>query len=74
MVQKIPDLSFAVNGGDYEDTNEDGTVEIKPHPFALCYNSVFTYVTAAVKELDTIVAAQQTTIAVLEARLAAGGL
>ena len=68
-VKKITDLSFAVNGGDYEDEKEDGTKEIKAHPFSLNYDSIFTYVTAAVKELDNVVQQQEQLIKSLEARV-----
>ena len=55
-------MSFAVNGGDYEDEKEDGTKEIKAHPFNLNYNTIFTYVTAAVQELDGVVQKQKNEI------------
>jgi len=68
-IKKIPELSFAVNGGDYENEKEDGTKEIKAHPFNLNYDTIFTYVTAAVQELDTIVQKQAQLISSLEARI-----
>ena len=70
-VKKIPDLSFAVNGGDYEDEKEDGTKELKAHPFNLNYDTIFTYATAAVQELDGVVQQQAQLISSLEARLSA---
>ena len=42
------------------------TTRIKP--YALNYNSIFTHMIAAVKELDTLVQAQAARIAVLEAQ------
>ena len=68
-VKKITDLSFAVIGGDYEDEKEDGTKEIKAHPFSLNYDTIFTYVTAAVQELDGVVQKQAQLISSLETRI-----
>ena len=70
-VKKIPDLSFAVNGGDYEDEKDDGTKELKAHPFNLNYDTIFTYVTAAVQELDGVVQQQAVLIKSLQARIEA---
>jgi uncharacterized coiled-coil protein SlyX len=66
-VMKIPDLSFAVGGGDYID--ESGN--IIPTPYNLRYHELFVFNMAATKELDSIVTTQAATISTLEAKLAA---
>ena len=66
-VMKIPDLSFAVGGGDY--TDESGN--IIPTPYNLRYHELFVFNMAATKELDSIVTTQAATITTLEAKLAA---
>ena len=63
-VLEIPELVQFVRPDGVEEV--DGVTRIKP--YALNYNSIFTHMIAAVKELDTIVQAQATRIAVLEAQ------
>tara|TARA_B100000965_G_scaffold398089_1_gene415616 strand:+ start:82 stop:1044 length:963 start_codon:yes stop_codon:yes gene_type:complete len=59
-ILSIPTLSKYVSGGDYGTTTA---------PYALDYNSIFTYNVSATKELDTIVTNLLTKIATLEARI-----
>ena len=72
---QIPDLSFAVNGGDYyqesyilkkqsndTSTNYDISYNLIKQPYSLNYNSVFVYGIAAIKELHTKVKAQETNV------------
>jgi hypothetical protein len=72
---QIPDLSFAVSGGDYyqesyissnqtNDTsaNYDICYNLIKQPYSLNYNSVFVYGVAAIKELHAKVKAQETSI------------
>ena len=61
-ILKIADISFGVGGGD-EIGPSGETIEKK---YYLNYNNIFTYGLAAIKELDQIVSAQETTIANLE--------
>ena len=56
---EIPELAFVVSGGgDITDTDLSGVETTKPQPYAVNYNSIFTYNVAATKELDAIVASQ----------------
>ena len=48
-VLKIDDLSYCVSDGDYFDASNN----LISRPYALDYNSVFTYAVGAIKELDT---------------------
>jgi hypothetical protein len=72
---QIPDLSFAVCGGDYyqesyissnqtNDTsaNYDICYNLIKQPYSLNYNSVFVYGVAAIKELHAKVKAQETNV------------
>ena len=63
-VLEIPELVQFVRPDGVEEV--DGVTRIKP--YALNYNSIFTHMIAAVKELDTLVQAQAARIAVLEAQ------
>ena len=62
-VLKIPELAFAVTGGDYVDT-EGKTIE---HSYQLNYDAVFTYAVSAIQELSA-------QVKVLQARLDAACL
>lgn len=65
-VKNIDDLSFAVSGGDYYDDSNN----LIENAYSVDYNSVFTYTTAAVKELDVIVSTQKITIDALNQKVA----
>lgn len=60
---EIQYLSWVVSRGDYFDNSGNNIKK----PYAVNYNSIFTYGLAAIKELDTIVQSQQTTIELLKA-------
>ncbi len=62
-IYKIPELAQYVKVGD--DSTE---VNRETQTWAVDYNSIFIYLTQAVKELDLIVQAQQARIEILEAR------
>ena len=67
-VKKIPDLSYAVNGGG---TTTDASGNVKEELYALNYNAIFAYNVSATKELDAIVQKQAQLISSLEARIKA---
>jgi len=64
-IMNIPDLAFAVTQSDIETVDGDPNSRY----YGVDYNSLFTYTTAAVKELDTIVQQQANVIQLLEARI-----
>ena len=54
-VLNIPELAFAVTGGDYVDTEGETVV----HSYQLNYDAVFTYAVGAIQELSAQVKALQ---------------
>ena len=54
----INDISYSITGGDYYDASNN----LIEDSYRLNYNNIFTYTTAAVKELDVIVQAQENKI------------
>ena len=67
-VLEIPELVQFVRPDGVEVIDEDHPDITRIKPYALNYNSIFTHMIAAVKELDTLVQAQAARIAVLEAQ------
>ena len=57
-VLQIPDLSYCVTGGDYNDSSGN----LVPSTYYLSYNDIFVYGLAATKELDQQVQSFQTII------------
>jgi hypothetical protein len=58
-VLQVPDLSFAVSGGDIYDSSNN---LIEKEKYTLAYNSIFAYGLAAIKELHTKVKTQEISI------------
>ena len=58
-VLQVPDLSFAVSGGDIYDSSNN---LIEKEKYTLAYNSIFAYGLAAIKELHTKIKTQEISI------------
>jgi hypothetical protein len=64
-VLQINDISFAVGGGDYYDISNN----LIPSTYSLCYNHIFIYGLAAIKELHKKVKTQELSILNLETNI-----